>query len=77
MGIDIGICQKTSPPVLIPVSERALKKLDLPEGADCCIFLENNPLDIMSQFPDDWMVAAMPEYSPVMIAVAELARFSS
>lgn len=74
---DVGICQKVTPPVVVPISERAIAKLDLPVGVDCCIFLEAHPFDVLSLFPDDWVVVAMPEFEPQCIAVAELIRYSS
>ena len=65
--IDITFGTKTTPPVVIPVSDRAIKKLSLPEDCDCAIFLEDSPEDVLELFKPDYIFLVDRVYSPKKI----------
>ncbi len=64
---DLGICYKTMPPILIPISDRAKKELPTGE-ADCVIFLEDNADAVIETLDEDLVVVLMDEYTPQLIA---------
>lgn len=70
---DIGLSWKTSPPLVVPISQRARDILNLPAGVDCAVFLEEEPERVMSIFPDDLLIISMEEdYNPKLIATATI-----
>jgi hypothetical protein len=57
--IDINLCFLCSPPLVIPVSDRAKARMCLPDGVEAALFLEDpaeNVLDIIAA-DGDWMIA--------------------
>lgn len=70
---DIGLWHQTSPPVIIPMSKRAMELMDLPEGADGAIFL-CDANEWVDSVPDDFVVAALhADYHPGYIVIGQLA----
>ena len=64
--IDIAMYFATVPPILIPVSERAIKMLGLPEGVDGILIMDE-PENIISAFPADYIVGAATEVPRVVV----------
>tara|TARA_R110002153_G_scaffold53375_1_gene148965 strand:+ start:236 stop:487 length:252 start_codon:yes stop_codon:yes gene_type:complete len=65
---DVGLCWKTSPPIMILLSERAKAIIQLPEGVDAFIFLDCDPQEALEMFDDDYILVSMPDsYTPEMI----------
>lgn len=55
-------------PLLIPISQRAKDKLNMPRGADCAIFIGEHPYDVLRIFGDGYIFSTLEEYTPVLIA---------
>ncbi len=53
--IDLGLHAWTTPPCIIPLSTRARKLLNLPEGIDAVI-PRGEPMDFLSKLPEDYHV---------------------
>ena len=54
--IDILVCYLMQPPALVPLSKRAKEVLDLPEGTDAAVFLEDTAEEVMGAFEDDYVL---------------------
>lgn len=53
--IDVGLCNDTMPPIVVPLSDRAKEKMDLPEGALGALFIDNSAQEFLAVFPSDWI----------------------
>jgi len=62
---DVGLCFKSTPPTMTPLSERAKAVMDLPEGVDAGIFLDTDAQTSLEIFGDEYVMVTMPEdYTP-------------
>jgi hypothetical protein len=57
--IDINLCFLCTPPLIIPVSDRAKARMALPEGVEAALFLEDPAENVLSIIvaEGDWMIA--------------------
>lgn len=70
---DIGLFFATTPPIVVPLSQRAKDRMRLPEGVDCAIFLEE-PEKVLAMFGEDYLVLMLKEYSPKLIKPMSVQR---
>jgi hypothetical protein len=56
--VDINLCFLCSPPLIIPVSDRAKARISLPEGVEAALFLEDPAEDVLSVVlaREDWII---------------------
>lgn len=58
---------------MIPISQRAKDKMQLPEGVDCALFLDDAE-KVLSLFGEDYVFEHYTEYEPVMILPCSVQR---
>ena len=61
---DIGLFFGVDPPLIVPISKRAVEFFQLPDGYDCTLYIEEDPADVLKLFPENWIVVTLEEYTP-------------
>ena len=70
---DVGLCFLTSPPLIVPISQRAKDRLQLPEGVDCALFMEQAE-KVIALFGEDYVFLHLEEYEPKLIMPLSIQR---